>query len=113
MNISIDQDQNQIIISCLLGRIEELTDYIDGALQQSDIMHQESTDEISALYKFIESKNEVSEMLDFVYKKAVNGDIDDINVAINTFDYYTDQDGSEDRWRALQELKKSKENKDK
>lgn len=109
MNISLNNGDPQIIIDSLLLQIKELNAQVETQTNDYDKDQNEATDHILALYRFIESKNEADEMLDFIYEKGKNGDLDDINVAISTFDYYTDAENSEARWHELKALKKERE----
>ncbi|WP_339343557.1 hypothetical protein [uncultured Psychrobacter sp.] len=112
MNISLNDGDPQIIIDSLLLQIKELKTQVETQTKDYDKDKNTATDEILALYRFIESKDETAEMLDFVYEKAKNGDLDDINVAISTFDYYSEGPGgssSEARWHELNALKTERE----
>lgn len=109
MNIQLNDGDPQIIIDSLLLQIKELKTQVETQTKDYDEGQNTATDQILALYKFIESKNEVAEMLDFIYEKGKNGDLDDINVAISTFDYYTDAERSEARWHELNALKTERE----
>ncbi|MGP5057619.1 hypothetical protein ACTXIV_02690 [Psychrobacter celer] len=112
MNIQLNDGDPQIIIDSLLLKIKELRTQVETQIDEYDKDRNAAIDQILALYGFIESKNEVAEMLDFIYEKGKNGDLDDINVAISTFDYYSEGPGgssSEARWHELNALKKERE----
>lgn len=111
MNIQLNDGDPQIIIDSLLLKIKELRTQVGTQIDEYDKDRNAAIDQILALYRFVESKNEVAEMLDFIYERGKNGDLDDINVAISTFDYYSEGPGSssEECWLELNALKIERE----
>lgn len=109
MNITLDNDDKEIIIESLLLKIKGISDQLESEVSKSEQRNQESTNEILKLYKFIETKGQTDELLDFAYDSAKKGALDDIDVALALFDYHSHSEISEKRWCELTDLKKKLE----